>query len=526
MLVRYDQNFRRAWMFPRNIRKIHPWKLVKILTILDHLTDTKTWKGNQTLQNSFINYLSDEQLKTDQNIRDPHSGGGRTYLAQLKSLGLVFEKDNMLFNTLAGEALISGDNPLTIIQKQLLKHQYPSSYSFGQNVKIHPAIKVKPFLFIIDLLDDPEIKILNCQELIFPIIYGHNDSCLKLCKDKILEYRFSGNLYDVIDNPERDLYTPRIKNRSIQDRINTFIDIANTLKNYLESSFLVKTLFINGVQNICINEDFRTLIEDARHNQKYFIPHPENEESFLRNYGLWNRSKDTRNLKKDPPNLINNSKFIRQNFFLYCGENLVIDDPNEFAGEMEISYGFTKNQIIDAISDYLPKSQSLFEYEYLMLATGGQRTARKFEFATGKIFKDMLRFEVELTGQRHRKGRGGYSDIFLIALNRKDCAIVDTKATSQYTLSHEDILKMSHTYIANYKELCDGRNLELKFCSYVAGGFRENIETGLRDIHLLTKVPASAITAKNLLDLSLELQTHNYNQDIVIDQFSQNKYLN
>ncbi|MBN2455471.1 MAG: hypothetical protein JXB29_02880 [Sedimentisphaerales bacterium] len=86
-------------------------------------------------------------------------------------------------------------------------------------------------------------------------------------------------------------------------------------------------------------------------------------------------------------------------------------------------------------------------------------------------------------------------------MDKRHCAIIDAKASNSYALSSDDHAKMISNYIPNYHELCNGLPLELEFCSYVAGGFM-NIGSKLSQIENETKVPASAITAKDLLRLA------------------------
>ena len=229
-LVLHNPNYRRIWMFPRNIRHIEPWKLMQIISLLKQQTDYSEWNGNQNLQNQFMMALDQANLKRPTNIRDPQSGGARTYIAQLQCLGLIYKKEKNLELTLAGEDIQKANSPLTILQTMLFHHQYPSSYGTGQNVKIHPDIRVKPFLFILELLNDPDIETLTNEELMIPTIYGHNFGCLNICKEKILKYRQTENFLSILNTPEEDLYTPRTAGRSLEKAIEDIHNIANTCK--------------------------------------------------------------------------------------------------------------------------------------------------------------------------------------------------------------------------------------------------------------------------------------------------------
>jgi hypothetical protein len=140
------------------------------------------------------------------------------------------------------------------------------------------------------------------------------------------------------------------------------------------------------------------------------------------------------------------------------------------------------------------------------MSKGGTSTATKFEKAVCILFNNRLHFKAEHTGQRKRtEGVGGYADVFIVALDNKHCAIIDTKASPAYTITSDDYAKMISNYIVNYKELCNKQDLDLEFCLYVAGGLQEErVKTKLKEIKKETRVSASAINAFELLQLSMK----------------------
>jgi len=132
-LVTFDNIHRRVWMFPRNIRKIYPWKISQILSMIHMQLVSDVWMGNQALQNSFTTNLEKFGLKREGVQYDPNSGGARTYFSQLESLGLLFTRDDQsTWLTIAGQDLVEGIySPSEILRTQLLRYQYPSIYSKG-----------------------------------------------------------------------------------------------------------------------------------------------------------------------------------------------------------------------------------------------------------------------------------------------------------------------------------------------------------------------------------------------------------
>ena len=163
------------------------------------------------------------------------------------------------------------------------------------------------------------------------------------------------------------------------------------------------------------------------------------------------------------------------------------------------------------------QAQSLkyFEAEFLNMSKSGKSRATEFEKAICEIFDKKLHFQAEHTGQRNRKkGAGGYSDVFVVALDKKHCGIIDAKASSDYKLPATDYHSMVNNYIKNYSELCGNSKLNLEFVLYVAGGFGGRIQNKLNGIKTETKTPSSAISARNLLDLSNKNPRKNKNANL------------
>lgn len=504
-LVPFDNIHRRVWMFPRNIRKIYPWKISQILSMIHMQLVSDVWMRNQALQNSFTANLEKFGLKREGVQYDPNSGGARTYFSQLESLGLLFTRDDgSTWLTIAGQDLVEGtDYPSEILRTQLLRYQYPSIYSKGSNVKIHPSIKIKPFLFILELLMDSTIQHLTDIEIIIPVIYGHNQNCFDLCKDKILHYRESGEIFDVIDHPDEDLFTPRTRVRTKENAIKDFKEIANTCKNFLESCSLVLTEsdVISGTKRIIINEGVLPEIEKSLLNKSTFIP-VLNAESFQRKYGAWNRKKDNRSLNSRVTKGVSKGEpIIHALFAEYAGNNLVTDTPEDFVAQA-VNHGFDRNLVLKTIEPYLVNSLSLFEQEFLKLSTGGTSTANAFEKAVQQLFEKRLKYTTTHTGQRNRPSDiGGYSDIFIQEVSGRFCAIIDTKASPKYNLSASDYHTMVSSYIPSVNQLDEHKNEKFGFCAYVAGGFDANMDERIKKTSNDSGYSFTAIKAYDLLKL-------------------------
>jgi hypothetical protein len=78
---------------------------------------------------------------------------------------------------------------------------------------------------------------------------------------------------------------------------------------------------------------------------------------------------------------------------------------------------------------------------------------------------------------------------------------------------------MVNTYVPNYKELVDkyghGRKLKLEFCFYVAHGFSKSVDSNLKKMSNEIGIPASAIRARTVLDLSNKIKNSVQHQNFI-----------
>lgn len=521
-LVAHDPKYRRIWMWPRNKRRIPSWTIANMLSIVKVQTSSESIvAGNIELQTMMTKALESSGLKKTGEQYHPNPGGMRTYLSQLEGLGLIFyRQDKSLWFTLAGEDIVSGKPPLPILQTLVLKYQYPSVYSKGAQVRINPDLKIKPYLFLLKLLMDPDIGYLTNQEIAVPVIYGHNNSCYALCKEKILLLREGEAFENIIDNTE-DLYTPR------GSSLKNIFDIANTFKNVLQSFCFIYTEKNGRVEQVYLNEDLIPEIKEAIKDENKFIPMNGSDEWFQRTFGAWNK-KDLRQLVKTQYASRNElaKNIIAGHFAGYCGTKLITEVDDDFVDMMAESYGFDRPFIRETASRLLPRSYSMFEERFIELSRSGDPgMALEFEKAVATIFKDVLHFDAVVTGQKKNYSNvGGYSDVFAVASDGKHCAIIDAKASPKYDLNAADWYKMKDNYIANYLDLAEGCPLALEFCSYVAGGFKGDIASKLSQLSKATGVGASAISATQLIRLAQKNPAPE-NQPAIREIFCKNKIL-
>ena len=112
------------WWVTRPKRKLN--SVPEVLSTFAEMSLNQQWVGQRTSQLSLEEALEKSGLKRQGERRDQGAGGARTYKAWLVSLGLIFtqESTKQIKLTLAGEAIINGDNPVDILKNQVLKYQF------------------------------------------------------------------------------------------------------------------------------------------------------------------------------------------------------------------------------------------------------------------------------------------------------------------------------------------------------------------------------------------------------------------
>lgn len=502
-LLSFDPETRRIWMFPRNIRDIAPWKLYKILKVLMQCEDINQYSGDE--QKMMYKLLEESGIKKKSETRDKNPGGMRTYYSQLETLGLVFREEgsSSYSYTIAGETIANEENPLAVLQCQLLRHQYPSAYGLGQNVKVDMRMKVKPFLFLLRLLHDPRLN--NClsnNDVVFPVIYGHNEDCYEFVVSKILEFRQKNDFREVIDNWEIDLYTPR---GSADKAIKNICDIANTAINYLKAASLVLADgSMKGRARYVFNTNYEDLYQKFLKEEHNYIPieGKQDYESFQRAYGRYCKAKDNRSLSecsvktKVSPSL----QFATFKYVEYLNDHLFEDGSALFVAEMA-SYGISSKDAMSAVERLSPRERSLQENTYLDYAFSGGTLSNEFEKATTELLKVLGFSDSKWIGRKksQRNWRGNFPDVYIKKPGTKDCGLADAKASSSYSLGHADMLKMKDTYIHTNEEIEPGSNL--LYFVYISGGYKGDINNSLRMLSQSTNIQVSAVDARGMLKL-------------------------
>lgn len=526
-LLSFDKNTRRVWMFPRNIRNIEPWKLHQILTVLMEYAQTSDMSSQQ-VQDLLYSILASIGIKRDAMLRDPKSGGMRTYFAQLECLGLVYKTSKKSYEfTIAGEMMRDGVEPQKVLQFALLRHQYPSSYSIGQNIKVDQRIKIKPFIFILMLLHDERlVGYITSKEIQIPVIYGHNYNCYEFCLNKILEMRAGKDFNQVVDNPSEDLYTQRGSGK-LNLAYNNVSDIANTAKNYLQAAGLLicDLQKASGKEKYIFNEAFEDVYVSELEKKDDYIRYPENKESFQRAYGRYDKVKDTRVIQPKNKKPSGAETLIQLKCIEYMKDNPFSSDfVAEYCNEMG-TYGFSKDLVTEVINPLLARKATLEESVYLEYANSGGVKATEFEKATTSLLKSLGFNKAEWIGRKKTKldRRGGFPDIYIAHGKTDDCGMADTKASIAYAFNHKDMLALSETYFGSNKEI--NPDSSLKYFVYIAGGFKGNVNSALEELRQTMKIPVTAITAQALIDIKRNSKYQNRPEIIEENVFMSNRLI-
>lgn len=157
---------------------------------------------------------------------------------------------------------------------------------------------------------------------------------------------------------------------------------------------------------------------------------------------------------------------------------------------------------------------------YFEMAFSGREQCREFEEATANIFSEIFKFNSTWLGSAS-SGRE-VPDILLVSDKNNFQAIIDTKAYSRYDLptTHRD--RMIFHYLPDIKNYSTS-DYPLKFFSYIAGGFSNNIATPLNKIVKDSGVNGSAMPVTVFIKMIEQNNLKNYSHEKIKNIFSINR---
>lgn len=508
------------WWVTRPKRKLN--SVPDVLATFSEISLNEEWQGQREAHLSFEEALEQAGLKRKGERRDHTGGGARTYKAWMTSLGLVFtqESTGKMKLTLAGEAIMNGDSPVEVLKNQILKYQFPSAFSISRGVNVASRFKIRPFLFILKVLNDKRIQYLSEEEIAKIIITkaeNESDSCYEYIIRSLLEFRKNGDKMFEADYSQK--YKTSKGDVNNEHPYSHLFDVANTIINWLEYTQLVK----RDENKLKILVDKTEEVEAILNKTIPFIDRPEQQEYFQRKYGVDPKhKKDTRNLNdsKTITTMIIAENKIRQAYIAQSLRSPISKITTELIDTICEQTGFEDKIVEQTLLKYYPNgSIGAFMTEYFEMAFKGTDECINFEKATVKLFEDVFGFKAEHTGPK-----GLTPDVLIMSDQCGYQSIIDNKAYSKYTISNDHRNRMIYNYIKNIKNYSK-YNEPMGFFAYVAGGFGRNIDSQIVSIYDETNIPGAAMTVSNMIRLVEIYSNKKYNHNDIKNIFSVNKQI-
>ncbi len=506
---------------------------MQIVKILDASTGDLT---TQDVQNALYAALEKAGVKSPASeYAVKNSGGFRTYMSQMVCLGLFWKdrKRKQYGTTYAGEVILEAKEPAKVLRCQLLRMQYPSVYGLGNNVSIDSSLQVKPFVFLVKLLEDERLQgYLTSNDLAIPVVYGRTFSDYELCVSKILNLRQGNSLRTEIDSVD-DLRTPKRNHPDDEERdwqlgLDDTITIGNTARNYLIASGIAvqstieKTAVIQLTDDQNVLEEIKEWMRDSTKIESLDVDY---QEAWQQRFGRFNKTKAQRKLDntKQKNRLFGITSSIQATFIAENHDNPFGFDINAFVSEESKRWNLSEAEISKMIAPLVPKISTIQYETVLQAAMSGGQDALLLERAITNLMKELGFSESEHIGQKKAPRRGGYPDIRVLVSTMPYCGFADTKATSHYSIGGQDMNKLGTYYKNCWKEFDDQRPSE--YFLYIAGGFSHassTIEKNLTECTQLYGKPVSAVTVQALLRLAQ--MPNRPNCEYLTKAFSKGKY--
>lgn len=505
------------WWVTRPKRKLN--SVPDVLATFSEISLNQAWEGERATHLSLEKALEEAGLKRIGERRDRTGGGARTYQAWIASLGLIFiqESTKRIQLTLAGEALINGASPVAILKNQILKYQFPSSFSLSQSVNVSDRFKIRPFRFLLKLLSDHRVEYLTEEEIAKIIIVeaeNETDKNYEYIVARIIEYRTKGDI--CLDKDFSIKYKSSKGDVNFTHPYSHLIDTANTFINWLDYTQLI---FREGGKIVILSEKMAE-VADILAETPPFIDRPEQHEYFQRKYGLDpNHKKDTRNLARTglvTARMIVEAQ-IRKAYIAISLVRPITKITSSLIAEISDNTGIENKIVEDCLCRNYPHgSISAFMSEYFNMAFKGRDEATDFEKATTEIFSDVFEFEA-----KHIGPIGLTPDVLILSNKSGYLGIIENKAYSKYTISNDHRNRMVHNYIKTYS----AQELPLAFFSYIAGGFGTHIDTQIKSIVDETSISGSAISVSDFIAMIEKHGSQAYTHDDLRCIFSRNRQI-
>lgn len=523
------------WWVTRPKRRLD--SIPEVLTIFSEISLEQQWTGQRETHLKYEDALETAGLKRVGERRDHGGGGGRTYASWLESLGLIFKQESTgnIQLTLAGEAIMNGDNPVEVLTPQIWKYQFPSAYSTGRSVAVDPRFKIRPFLFLLKLLVDERIVFLTEEEIAKIVITeaeNETNKCYEHIVNRIQQFRSYGDkslrsdFFEIYtsDRIKKDRSKKIIAEQKTSNPFGYLLDVSNTMINWLEyTQFAHRDK--NDDNKLYILPDKREQAVKLISNLPPFIDHPEQKERFQRRYGIDPKhNKDTRNLSQSQTitsRIILESK-IRSAYIRLSMAKPIYSITPQIIESIQSETGAEEALIEDYLNkNYSGGSIGAFMVSYHEMAFSGTEKATEFEKTTTDIFRDVFKYNAIHLGQTGSKSA---PDILLISDSDGYQAIIDNKAYSRYSITGDHHNRMVHNYIKGISNYSPS-NYPIGFFTYIAGGFKDSINKQIRNEVDESGTNGSCITVDDFIKLVQKAHDHFYSHKSLRHIFGLNRQI-
>lgn len=506
------------WWVTRPKRKLD--SIPEVLAAFADLSLNQEWEGQRNSHLAYEEALEKAGLKRVGDRRDQTGGGARTYKAWLMSLGLIFTQENTgrIKLTLAGEAIMNGDSPVSVLTNQILKYQFPSAFSMSRGVQVASRFRIRPFRFLLKLLDDSRIRNLSEEEIAKIVVTeaeNETDKCYEYIVRRIIQFRNHGD--ECLEDDFLLKYQSSKGGINLNHPYSHLTDLANTLVNWLEYTQLVK----REDGKVFILDERRTRVKEIIAEQLPFIDRPNEQEYYQRKYGIDPKhrkdNRDLNNFVTITPKIIAKQKVMQA----YISESLnrpitgITTELVDYIVQVTGIDGRTVEEIL--IETYPHGSVGAFMTKYFEMAFKGRDEATDFEKATTELFKDVFGFQTKHVGPQ-----GLTPDVLLVSRVNGYQAIIDNKAYSKYTINNDHHNRMVYNYLSNVSRYSDS-SYPMAFFTYIAGGFGANIDKQLQQIYSETSVPGSAVSVTNIIKMVEMQENQPYSHERIKNLFSLNR---
>ncbi len=498
------------WWVTRPKRKLN--SVPDVLGVFAEEALGQVWAGERDSHLTLEDALEKSGLKRAGERRDQTGGGGRTYRAWLASLGLLFYQTGTkkLCLTLAGEAIMNGAPPVKILTQQVLKYQFPSSFSVGRGVQVNGRFKIHPFWFLLRIIADKRVQYLTQEELARIVCVeaeNESDACYDHIVARVLEYRERGTA--CLQPDFCTAYAPSRGQVNPEHPYSHLDDLANTLMNWLDYTQLT----YHNMGKIRIIPDRAADVAAIIAQPLPFIGRPNDEEYFQRRYGLTpDRQKDTRNLNESQTvtaQMIAEHR-VKQDFIACSLKEPISGITADLVDRLAERTGIVPQLVREVLEKNYPHgSIGAFMTSYFEMAYKGTEECRDFEAATAKIFADV--FGLQSTWLGSAWSGKEVPDVLLTGAGGWQ-AIIDTKAYSTYTLPTTQRDRMIHHYLPDLGHTYGEPDRETAFFAYIAGGFSNTIATPLQKIVGATGVHGAAVPVADFIRMIERQQTRPYSE--------------